>query len=504
MRLRLVPPLQPRSFSWLLVVVGLAGCDVLRQTRPEAPPGPPASIRFVSGEQQSDTAMAMLSAPLSVEVRDSANRPVYVAPVSFEAIPMVSANGAVALPTFCTDTFPSQCSSTSYRDFALSGRASARVRLGRAAGTLRIVVTVPRTRLADTAMLLVRPGAAKRVSAFPRDSSAYVGNSYPVIARVLDQYGNVRAGESSTFEMSSAVATISATGVFNGRVIGRAFALVRSGALMDTAWITVPPRGTIAAVEQGAVGGSTIVKVELDGSGLKRLAPIRMSDVPLPDWISATEIAFEDFISGAKRIFVADTSGVVRRLTPAVTSTASEASPAGGPGSMVYLDAGSSGTYDLAIWRVRVPGEAPQRVGPNPARKATAWNARPSPDGLRLACVDVGGLQVIDVATGVMVSLNLPAAKPRWSPSGDWIVFGAGGTLHLVRPDGTGLRDVAGAQPFAPRADWSPDARWLIARSSRRLDLIEVQSGAILPLAWASGLVAPAFNRRQSTSVGGP
>ena len=118
--------------------------------------------------------------------------------------------------------------------------------------------------------------------------------------------------------------------------------------------------------------------------------------------------------------------------------------------------------------------------------------------GRRLAYVDVnrGGLSLLDLATGAMTPLNIAAATPRWSPSGNWIVYGTGGTLRLVHPDGTGVTDVAGARPFDRRADWSPDAEWLLARSATRLELIEVKSGMILPLGWATGLIRPAFKRQ--------
>jgi dipeptidyl aminopeptidase/acylaminoacyl peptidase len=140
----------------------------------------------------------------------------------------------------------------------------------------------------------------------------------------------------------------------------------------------------------------------------------------------------------------------------------------------------------------------PERIGPNPPGNANAWQATSAPDGKRLAYLDVdrGGLSLLDVATGAMTPLNIAAATPRWSPSGEWIVFGAAGSLHLVHPDGTGATDVAGARAFDRRADWSPDSEWLIARSATRLELIELRTGRILPLAWATGLVRPAFKRQ--------
>lgn len=483
----------------LAAVIAVAACGAEDQTRPEPPPGPPVSIRFVSGENQADTAMATLSSPIIVEVRDSASRLVRVAPVWFMALRVTGANGQAEGAAFCYAADVSSCGSAFYEDSAFNGRAAARVRLGQVAGTIRIRATVPGTTLADTATLMVRPGAPARLATSPKDSSAYVGSSYRVVGHVLDQYGNERSGETTTFEGSGAAATISAAGVFRAQAIGRAFALARSGSVVDTAWITVPPLGTIAAMEPGAPGGAKIVKVELDGSGLKRLAPVNDTYYgTVPDWISASEVAFDDGGYNTERILIVDTIGVVRRLTPVGTPTFAEGFVAGGPGGVVYFDAWGASDYGTALWRVSMPGGMPERIGPNPPGNANAWQATPAPDGKRLAYVDVnrGGLSLLDVATGAMTPLNIAAATPRWSPSGNWIVFGAGGTLHLAHPDSTGVTDVAGARSFDRRADWSPNGEWLIARSAKRLELIELKTGRVLPLGWATGLIRPAFKRQ--------
>jgi hypothetical protein len=476
-----------------VAVLAVAGCGGSEPTQSNGPAGAPASIRFISGEGQSDTAMALVTNPLVVEVRDSAGRRVQVAPIAFPAL------GATGF-TLSSDANVDTCVLIAHPDSTFAGQGSVLVRLGSIAEVVRISVSVPGTMLADTTTLTTRPAAPVRLSTTPADSSAYTGSSYRVRGRVFDQYGNVRGGDAISFAEFGAAATMSMDGVFHAQTVGRAFALVHSGAFTDTAWITVPPRGTIAAIDALAPDGEKIVKVELDGSGFKRLAPV-VEDTyygTQPDWISPSQIAFDDGGYNAERVFVVDTMGVIGRLTPPATPTFAEGYVAGGPGGVVYFDAWGAADYGTALWRVSSPGAMPVRIGPNPPGNANAWQPTPAPDGQRMAYVDVnrGGLSILAIGTGTMTPLNIAAETPRWSPLGDWIVFGAGGTLHLVHPDGSGLSDVVDARPFAARADWSPDGAWLIVRSSSRLELIDMSTGTILPLGWSSGLIRPVFRRQ--------
>jgi hypothetical protein len=259
----------------------------------------------------------------------------------------------------------------------------------------------------------------------------------------------------------------------------------------------VPPRGTIAALEPSSYFEGKVVRVELDGSGLKRLTPY--TDVYYggthPTWISPSEIVYDDGGYGAERLLVVDTLGVVKRLTAPNPPTFGEGFAAGRANGPIFFSARSAADYNSVLWSVSEPGAMPVRVGPSPPGFTTGWQVATAPDGERLAYVDPsrGGLGILDIATGTTTPLNIAASTPRWSPLGDWIVFGAGGTLHLVHPDGTALSDVAAARPFQMRADWSPDGEWLIARSARRLELINVRTGTILPLGWAGALTRPVF-----------
>ncbi|RBY94182.1 S9 family peptidase [Blastococcus sp. TBT05-19] len=97
------------------------------------------------------------------------------------------------------------------------------------------------------------------------------------------------------------------------------------------------------------------------------------------------------------------------------------------------------------------------------AGAAGAWCPAPSPDGARIAYVsDRSGLPRLELAdldgTAAPAVLSEPGEEVisvSWSPDGAWLTYlvSPGGSicaeLHAVRPDGTGHRVLAGADPRA-------------------------------------------------------
>lgn len=96
-----------------------------------------------------------------------------------------------------------------------------------------------------------------------------------------------------------------------------------------------------------------------------------------------------------------------------------------------------------------------------------------SPDGSRMAYAsDQGGVVSIYVApvggAGQPLVTGGKATDPVWSPTGEYIAFVSRETdVCIIRPDGTGLRQLTGGQGTNQRPSFSPDGRMIVFSSTR-------------------------------------
>jgi len=201
-------------------------------------------------------------------------------------------------------------------------------------------------------------------------------------------------------------------------------------------------------------------------------------------------------------LWVADTTGVIRRLIPADSQ----------PGQLIAGQYSRDGVWiyfhsndcnvNSRMRRIHPDGTGVELLSLQPDRCFGAYDAwpSPSPDGGRIAYADVTGggsvIRILDIATGGVTPLDISGQRPRWSPVGDEIAYVDSERVKIMRSDGTAQRTVStGGRRYEPSLDWSPDGAWIVVRAAdtSRLDLIHVASGMTLPLAFTSVLNEPSW-----------
>ena len=162
---------------------------------------------------------------------------------------------------------------------------------------------------------------------------------------------------------------------------------------------------------------------------------------------------------------------------PLARPSARSRAPSWGPdGTWLVAESDATGFSDLVQLRVgsRAEGIA---GGSTPApRRLTevregAFEPAVSPDGKQLAFVSSHEgdpeLYVMDLAGGPprrLTFFHLEDVSPAWSPDGRWLAFLSNregrDRVFVVRPDGTDLRAVSGAQTHGDERDlaWRPDS----------------------------------------------
>ena len=483
---------QPRPWTRPAGLTGAIVTLLIACSEPSGPDDGPRGVRFVLGEDVTDTIQARPLQALVVEVRDStgALRPNVI--VRFEA-QRVAASGTPNDPwnpagygAFVSRLEANAFSATLVDTADARGRVSALVQLGVVAGPAAIVAAVPELGLADTARFTVTPGAAARVVALPADTALFAGSSFTMRATVADRFGNART-DAVTYSMGPGTsAGISlAGGVVTAQGVGRYSVIAQAGARADTTGVSVVPEATLAA--SGAGG---IVTFKTDGSAITTLTSTP-SRALTTDWSpDGTDILFDEEYVGALRVV-----NVASRLTRTASTSGAIYGRFSPDGQTLY--------YSRDGWRLRRQGRdgTNDELVPMTSPSSDVYPG-PSPDGTRLAYVTTFGggndeLKILTLATGASTSLGVAGHSPNWSPAGTQIAFvdARTGEMKLMSADGTNVRLLNPDGRYQRGIDWSPDGRWLVAWNTRtnRIDLIDTQSSLVLPLGFTAGWTAPSW-----------
>ena len=472
----------------LLFAVMLSGCGDKGLTEPGDP-----SLTIEAGATATDTIGTTLAQPLVVRVQDGRGRPAAGQIVRFEPLVIVHGSGLVSTSVHMSPAGANVFTSSGLVDTTdADGRASARVRLGTTAGIGGVEVSVPQFGIADTTTHVIAPGAGVRVVAEPGDTVVYIGSTLTLRAAVTDRYANRRADPVSLTRLAGGISIEGQT--LSAQTGGVAKIVATAGSMSDTSVVAVVPQGTLA-VGNRLIGVAT---VNLDGSGYRVVTSTAAQYVRwAPD---GNSITFDNGYSLPAKVVTM--AGVVRPVRPSSENTGAEMYPVYSPdGAWIYLTVFGAPEYAYRLWRARADGsEAARLVSSSPEEDMLA---SPSPDGTRLVYVRRVGeskdsLRILDLASGAVNRIGVPGHAPAWSPLGDLIAYvdlRAGAVLSVVRPDGTGRRQVSADGNYEMAVSWSPDGAWLAAHNytTHKVHLVEVATGATIPLGFSAEMYAPAW-----------
>ncbi|ATY33482.1 PD40 domain-containing protein [Sphingomonas psychrotolerans] len=188
------------------------------------------------------------------------------------------------------------------------------------------------------------------------------------------------------------------------------------------------------------------------------------------------EIAFASFAPLNADIFIADADGGNARPFLAHPEADANASFSA-DGRWIVFASRRAGSYD--IYRARLDGSGLEALV---SHRAYDDQAALSPDGSTLAFVSSrsgnADIWLLDMRTRRVKNLTRAPGgdfRPSWSPDGKWIAFSSdresrkprlpardftirhSTEIHIVRPDGSGLRRVSVDDAFAGSPSWSPD-----------------------------------------------
>ena len=181
--------------------------------------------------------------------------------------------------------------------------------------------------------------------------------------------------------------------------------------------------------------------------------------------------------SGGRMLYAEDTGGggfdlrAIRTGTGATSPVLAGAGNAPIPGGIspngkriaYFSNAGG----DNEIWIAKIDGSDAHPITTNAVNdQYPRW----SPDGSKIVYATDGDLAVMDVdgSDSVVIRPALVIVQPTWSPRGNRIAFselGSPGTLWdtlSIKPDGSGVKILAGAGYNEILGDYSPDGRSIV------------------------------------------
>jgi len=478
-----------RILGLTLVATALTyACGADRVSNLLPPPTPiPTTI---TGGGQTDTVGVIFAQPLALELRDSTGKVIAGATVTFTSIDgpdslLVSPVSPQNFWGVATDVTDAQ------------GRVRVLVKTGTKAGTARVVIAVPALGFADTVAFTVKAGATAKFTISPRDTSIALGTSFTLKAQPTDRYGNPITSAVPTF--SATGVTVSSAGLVTGAsATAQARVVVSSQGASDSTTVSVVPKFPMVINRNNSV-----VLINSDGTGATTLATstdiigsLTPSSVP-----TTTSVVYTDNQACCYgKVWVVQPNGTPQKLLPAPGARPEGWARLSPDGTWVYFERDWK-----SLWRAHLDGTGLDSLTSfSPARYYSAPTI--SPGGGSVAIEDgTNTLKIFDVATRASSTVSVACGSPRYSPDGAYFACLRQFEISIVRTDGTGQRIVADMSSANWRlfdqnvddrsgVDWSPDGKWLLVTTVYEgAVLIEVSSGALLPLRGVGADISQAF-----------
>ena len=106
-------------------------------------------------------------------------------------------------------------------------------------------------------------------------------------------------------------------------------------------------------------------------------------------------------------------------------------------------------------------------------------------------------VRILDLRTRSLTPFFVRGTYPEWCPKGDVIAYQdyEVGVLRIIRPDGTGQRDLGSVFAVHSMA-WSPDGDLLLGLTNSGLGLFQPSTGVLVPLPSSGSLSDMAWRPR--------
>jgi Tol biopolymer transport system component len=293
--------------------------------------------------------------------------------------------------------------------------------------------------------------------------------------------------------------------------------LLRFGGRSEQPAVPSPTPSTVTS----PAGSLSVAAIDLDTgdvnpSVIRDVAPYRVDVSP-----GGSRIAFVQSEGGHPQIFFADLDGSnphqVTGLPDQPGCDCGAVDPAWSPDGDRIAFSGLDLRGNKDIYVVDVASGAVRRLTRDFSGEAAPdW----SPDGRTIAfesgdirsgdsTTTTGSIWTIDLASGhrTRVVAKTEAASPTWSPDGSQIAFSAAsgpdaGNLWVVRPDGSGLRQVLAAPGAQTAPAWSPAGGGegsIAFASDQAIAVLDVASGGVRAMGAGALGADPAWSTDGST-----